>query len=222
MLKKSVLVAALSVAFAGVSQGAAIINFDSNVSTNPFSQAYINGQTSFSGSVTDGAMTATLTFADPKTGVVVTTPAAPTGGAASTFGAEAGGFGVNNAALGRFDIGEQFTITSTAQLSINNFRFHEHSGDETLTFQFTQNGLAQTLVLGTAVFTGASPSNATVLFPGVIADAGTPIVITNSSPSTANAAGRLRFRGMEVSVVPEPTALAALGLGGLALLRRRR
>jgi hypothetical protein len=37
-----------------------------------------------------------------------------------------------------------------------------------------------------------------------------------------NTGGWYGYNGMEIDVIPEPSSLALLGLGGLALLRRRR
>lgn len=209
---------------------AVIVSFDNDTASNPFRRSVVNLATSVSGSVTDPAFNAgagaafNLTLASPLTGVNVTTPSAPsfTGSAASSFGAESTGMGVGNSGLGRFDRGESFTLTAAHAVSLDSFLFHEWTGDETLSILWTQGGVAQIGVFSTAAGTGTPPSLVTVTIAGVKADADTPITIINSSPTTANNTGRLRFRNVTfTAVVPEPGSLAALALVGLIGRRRR-
>lgn len=208
--------------------GAVTVSFDNNTASNPFRTSVSNNSTSFGGAVTDpaynGGAATTLTFANPRTGVGITTPTSPNFATATTsfFGAESTGFGVGNASLGRFERGEAFTLTTTHALNLDSFVFHEWHGDEDLHLSWTEGGVAQSAVFDMTGETGSILSNATVLLSGVTADANSSIVMTNVSPSTANSSGRLRIRKMTVSLVPEPASVSLLAAGALLVLRGRR
>ncbi len=211
-----------------VAPAAIVVSFDNNTEGNPFRSGVVNSSTSFGGSVTDpdynGGTSVTLSFSAPLTGVNVTTPANPdfTGASTSFFGAEGTGFGVGNTGLGRFDRGEAFTLHTTHAMTINSFLFHEWTGDEDLHISWVEGGNAKSGVFSMASGVGTAPANVTVTLSGIVADANTNLVITNVSGASADAAGRLRIRKMEVALVPEPASLGLLGLGGLLVLRRRR
>jgi lysophospholipase L1-like esterase len=146
----------------------------------------VNGGTSFSGPVNPDGTIATLTFAAPKTGVVVDTPSAPdfTNAVASFFGFEGTGFGVGNSGLGRFDRGESFTLSSTHAFVLQQISWIECDANEIVHLRWTQNGVVKQQVFPATTGTQA--------FTGVKADANTPIVITNVSPTSSPLTGRLR------------------------------
>jgi hypothetical protein len=151
--------------------------------------------TNFSGGfVSDGAAF-TMTFANPKTGVNVTTPAAPdfSGAANSYFGFEGTGFGVGNSTTGRFDRGESFTLTATHAFVIQQIKFRELSGDEVLHIQWTQGGAAQQQLFNITTY----PQ----VFTGVHADANTPVTITNASPTSSPLTGRLRVEQISAALL---------------------
>lgn len=211
-----------------MAQAAVIVQFDSASEIHPFRPAVLDGKTSLSGSFVDpdfnDGTSFTLTLSNPVKSVNVSTPSSPdfSSASASFFGAEESGFGVGDTGLGRFTTGEAFTLTTTHAMTINSFVFHEWNGDEYLHISWVQGGVAKSNVFSMADGTGTAPANITVALSGIQVDANSDIVITNVSPSGANSSGRLRIRKMEVALVPEPAALSFLGLGGLALLRRRR
>jgi len=66
---------------------------------------------------------------------------------------------------------------------------------------------------------GASRVGAFHTFLGVSPDIDGKIVFTTSQPSNA---GNPAFNGLLINAVPEPSTTALLGLGGLALILRRR
>jgi hypothetical protein len=147
----------------------------------------VNLATSFSGGFSPDGTPVTLTFANPKTGVNVNTPSAPDFNTAvnSYFGFEGTGFGVGNSGLGRFERGESFTLTATHAFVLQQINWREYNGDEVLHVEWTQGGVVQQQLFNVT----ADPFT----FTGVHADANTPVVITNVSPTTASLTGRLRF-----------------------------
>jgi hypothetical protein len=164
------------------------------------------GVTLFSGSTTDpaynGGTAATFTFDSPRNGIDVSVPASPnvTPSAVSYFGFEATGFGVGDPSTGRFNYGESCSIRASHAFQLNTITWAEFTGDEVLHIAWTNGGAAYQTVVNTTV-------NPTV-FTTIVADANTPIVITNVSASTANAAGRLRFKIINVSLVDDPASAA--------------
>ncbi|MET0262485.1 MAG: hypothetical protein ABW223_06280 [Rariglobus sp.] len=147
------------------------------------------GATSFSASFSPDGVPVTLTFGSPKTGVNVTVPASPnfTGAVNSVFGFESSGFGVSTPTnVGRFDRGESFTLQANHAFALQQISWIEWTGDEQVHVQWTQGGATQQQVftINAALFN----------FTGVQADANTPVVFTNVSPSTANLSGRLRVK----------------------------
>ncbi|MDF3057089.1 MAG: hypothetical protein K0R17_1304 [Rariglobus sp.] len=147
----------------------------------------VNLATSFSGGFSPDGTPVTMTFANPKTGVNVNTPAAPdfTPSVNSYFGFEGTGFGVGNSGLGRFERGESFTLQATHAFTIQQINWREYTGDEVLHIRWTQGGVVQQQLFNIT----ADPQN----FAGILADANTPVVITNVSAATANLSGRLRI-----------------------------
>jgi lysophospholipase L1-like esterase len=148
----------------------------------------VGGGTAFSGSFTPDGTPVTLTFANPKSGVNITTPSAPDDSTAapSFFGFEGTGFGVGDSiTLGRFDRGESLTLTATHAFTLQHINWREWTGDEVLHVKWTKGGIVQqqTFTMN-AVLTN---------FTGIEADANTAVTITNVSPATANLNGRLRF-----------------------------
>lgn len=208
-----------------------VMSFDNNnYTTNPFSTSLMDDQTSVSGTITDpdynGGTDVTVTFYNPRIAVDVTTPSSPNFSAStlSYFGTETTGFGVGDATVGRFTRGETFTITATQSISLDSMTFHEYSGDEVLHISWVQNGVAVTNLFDFSTMggSGAIPSDFTVPFGTILADANTDIVITNVSAVDANASGRLRFRDIEISVTPEPATMSLLCLGAAGMLLRRK
>lgn len=158
----------------------------------------VAGGTSFSGAVVapeNGGTAATLTFANPKSGVDVTTPSAPNFAAAvaSTFGFEATGFGVGGTTLGRFERGESFTLQCIHRIAIAQIFWNEFTGDEVVHIKWTQDG-----VVNQQVFNITASKFA---FADLIADANTPVVLTNVSPAAANNSGRLRISNILTALV---------------------
>lgn len=155
----------------------------------------VGGGTAFSGSFTPGGTPVTLTFANPKTGVGITTPSAPNFATAvnSFFGFEPYGFGVGDSAtIGRFNRGESLTLTATHAFTIQQINWREWNGDEVLHIKWTRGGVVQE-----QTFTmSANPTT----FTGVQADANTPITITNVGPDT-NLSGRLRFNSVTAALL---------------------
>jgi len=158
----------------------------------------VAGGTSFTGSLVapeNGGTSGTMTFANPKSGVDVTVPSAPnfTGAVASTFGFEATGFGVGSTIIGRFERGESFTLQCAHQFQLNQIFWAEFTGDEVVHIKWTRAG-----VVNQQVFNITSSQFA---FTDLIADANTPVVFTNVSPSTANLSGRLRLSTILTALV---------------------
>ncbi|GIW77775.1 MAG: hypothetical protein KatS3mg104_2838 [Phycisphaerae bacterium] len=212
-------------------QGAVIVSFDNNTTTNPFRSSSVNLATSVSGSLTDSAFNAgagvtfNLVLDNPKIGVNVNLPSAPDFSLAtnSFFGAENTGMGVGNANLGRFERGESFTLTATQDIRIESFLFHEWNGDESLYVSWTRNGIGQSGVFSMASGSGTVPSLVTVSVSGIEVDAYTSVLVVNVSPTTANSSGRLRFRNVTLTAVPEPMAVGLCSVvGSYYCLRRRR
>ncbi len=147
----------------------------------------VNLDTSFSAGFSPDGTPVTMTFANPKTGVNIDTPSAPDFNPSvnSYFGFEPSGFGVGNNGLGRFDRGESFTLTATHDFVLQSINWREYNGDEVLHLQWTQGGVVQQQVF--------SITSDPYTFTGVHADANTPVVITNASPTTSPFTGRLRF-----------------------------
>ncbi len=152
------------------------------------------GVTSFSGGFTSGGSPVTFTFGAPKTGVNVNNPASPdfSGAANSYFGFESSGFGVGDATTGRFNIGESFTLQATRGFVLNEIRWSEWNGDELVHIQWTSNGVVQQQVFTTP---------AAITTYGFTADANTPVVFTNVSPTSSSLVGRLRVTHIGVSVL---------------------
>lgn len=146
-----------------------------------------NLATSFSAGFSPDGTPVTLTFANAKTGVDVTTPASPNfvTAANSYFGFESSGFGVGNNGVGRFERGESFTLQATHAFTIQQINWREYTGDEVLHIQWTQGGVVQQQLFNVT----SDPQN----FSGIKADANTPVVITNVSASGVNLTGRLRI-----------------------------
>ncbi|MEZ0217898.1 MAG: cellulase family glycosylhydrolase [Rariglobus sp.] len=162
-----------------------------------------SGVASFSGTVTDpsynGGTAAAFTFDAPKIAVDVSAPASPnfTPSTVSTFGFEPTGFGVGDNGLGRFTRGESFALKSARAFKLNQITWAEFTGDEVLHLAWTNGGAAYQQVYTTT----ANPS----VFANIVADANTPIVITNVSASNANLSGRLRFGTINVELVNDPS-----------------
>jgi len=150
----------------------------------------VAGGTGFTGAITapeNGGTAATMTFANPKSGVNITDPANPdfTSAVASTFGFEATGFGVGSTTVGRFERGESFTLQCAHQFQLSEIFWAEFTGDEVVHIKWTRAGTVHQQVFNITASQFA--------FTDLIADANTPVVFTNVSPSTANLSGRLRF-----------------------------
>jgi endoglucanase len=150
----------------------------------------VSGATSFSGTLPapeNGGTPAVITWSNPRTGVNVNNPAAPdfTPAAASFFGLESTGFGVGNNGLGRFDRGESFTIQCGRTVKLEELMWREFTGDESLHFRWTAQGVTQQQVIPV--------SAARMELSNIVADANTPIIITNVSGTSANLTGRLRL-----------------------------
>ncbi|MET0262486.1 MAG: hypothetical protein ABW223_06285 [Rariglobus sp.] len=155
----------------------------------------LNGGTTFSAGFTPDGTPVTLTFANPKTGVTVTTPSAPdaTSAATSFFGFEGTGFGVGNTNLGRFDRGESFTLQASHAFALQKIHFWEWTGDEVIHVKWTQGGVTLQQIF---------PINAALYaFSGVNADANTPVTITNVSPLGAHLTGRLRINNVVTALL---------------------
>lgn len=166
----------------------------------------VAGATSFSGTVTDpalnGGTAATFTFTSPKTGVGVSDPQNPnfSTAASSVFGFESTGFGVSESTLGRFNTGESFVMQANHDFTLVSVNWREYTGDEDLHLSWTSGGVAQTAVIDVSASTSS--------FSGIVADANTPLTITNVSPTTANLQGRLRFNQITVALVEESVEVA--------------
>lgn len=155
----------------------------------------VNLATSFSAGFSPDGTPVTLTFANAKTGVDITTPATPNFAPAvnSSFGFETTGFGVGNSGLGRFERGESFTLQATHALAIQQITWREYTGDEVLHIKWTQGGVVQQQLFNVT----ANPQNFTV----IKADANTPVVFTNVSASTTNLSGRLRIEQVRTALL---------------------
>jgi|GEM_PF-1624219 len=153
-----------------------------------------NLATSFSAGFAPDGTAVTVTFANPRNGILVTNQAEPdaSASAASFFGFEGTGFGVGNNGLGRFDAGESFTLTATHAFELQKINWYEGDADETLHLRWTHNGVEQTAVLA---MTGSSFD-----FTNVRADANTPITLTNVSQG-ASLNGRLRVHKVTLALL---------------------
>lgn len=164
----------------------------------------VSGATSFSGSLIapESATPATFTFSNARTGVIVTTPSAPdfSAAAASYFGFESTGFGVGDSTTGRFSRGESFELESNFPFHLQEIYWAEVTGDEVVCIQWTSQGVSQSETFNITA--------AHLEFSDIEADAGTPIVITNVSDSTANLSGRLRIRYIATALAIEPEVTA--------------
>lgn len=152
----------------------------------------------------NGGISTTYTFKDPMTGVDVSDPNNPdfTNASASYFGHDSGidsiGVGDTN---GRFERGESFTLEVSRRFQLGMFYWKNYSADEVLHISWTEGGSAQELLLNlTDEFQDLKGE-------GIIADANTPIIITNVSPTSAGSSGRLLLRFFTGSPVfdSEPT-----------------
>lgn len=148
------------------------------------------GATSLSGTFTapeSGGTPASISWSNPRTGVNVINPAAPnfTASVASFFGFESTGFGVGNTGLGRFERGESFTLQGGHAFKLEEVMWREHNGDEALHIRWTRGGVEQQQVFPVTA--------ARMEFPALMADANTPVVVTNVSGTSAVGAGRLRL-----------------------------
>ncbi len=169
-------------------------------STSPWN--LITGQNSFSGSINDTDLgTVTVTFANPLTNIDITDPAVPdsSGAVSSLFGLEGTGFGVGETNVGRFDRGESFTLQSDHDFQLQNIRWAEYTGDETLSFEWISAGIPMiaTFEVGPGSFYTETP------IVGVYPDANTPLHIVNASDSSAHAKGRLRINFIELAFLCE-------------------
>lgn len=174
-----------------------------------------NGSTTFTGTVTEAVYGPTsFTFNDPRTGVDVSIPAAPnaTASAVSFFGFEGTGFGVGNSGLGRFERGERFAMQSQRAFQLQAIRWSEYNGDEAIHVSWTSQGTPQSQVI---TFSGTSNH---IAIPGVYADANTPVLITNASPTTANATGRLRVTRVDVALLTNQGSVAPTHEGSQMVL----
>lgn len=161
------------------------------------------GQSTFSGTVTDpdyqGGTQASFTFSDPITGVNVTNQASPDFSSASnsTFGLESSGFGVGGGSTGRFNRGESFIIEANHAFQLDSIRWGEYTGDESLHLMWFSNGILYSELIH------CPPGSFWTIqeFDQILVDANSPLVITNVSSSSANAAGRLRVNQVNVSLI---------------------
>jgi aryl-phospho-beta-D-glucosidase BglC (GH1 family) len=157
----------------------------------------VGGATSFSGTLPaleNGGTNVSFTFT-AQSGVDITDPAAPDFSAASTaiFGFESTGFGVGESNVGRFDRTESVTLVCDHDYRIDTIVWRELSGDEQIHLSWTSAGVGHQQVF--------SLSEAATDFEDLIIDANTPLVITNVSPSTALANGRLRITDIKVRMI---------------------
>lgn len=99
----------------------------------------------------------------------------------------------------------------------------ERAAGSFITTNISGNGQTQALENGN---TGTGPGTFTagsnyVLFQSIVADGSGNISIVANALDGAGAT-RLHVNGLQIAAVPEPSSTALLGLGGLALLLRRR
>ncbi|GHC06896.1 hypothetical protein GCM10007047_24940 [Cerasicoccus arenae] len=141
-------------------------------------------------------------FTDAKTGVDITNPSSPdSSNATSTvFGFEGTGFGPGVSSVGRFSRGEQFSFQCDHRIYIEDIKFREYTEDEAIHVAWTDNGEAQS-----AVFTlDEVHSRAEYVYElptPLIADANTPIIISNVSAASAHYDGLLRVESLLVNLV---------------------
>lgn len=117
------------------------------------------------------------------------------------------------------------TLGTTYQVSFAYAQFGGSAGDQALTV--TINNLSAPSILETRTYTDASPSKgfglvwkrASFSFVGI--GIGTGITFTDAG-SLGIANSDILVDDVSVQAVPEPASMAALGLGAVALLRRRR
>lgn len=223
------LILATACAAAAVSQAGAVpVTFDfGNANTANNSQNGGDGNwTPFADEATAIGTTASITIG----GLEMTI-----GGSATDGNAVADEFwGINNQGIG------VITDDTTNGLTGSNDRRIDGTVGESITFSFDQDvtltslrlGSFQTLLDVDDVVTVTPDGGSAITFTstldnlpltehllgGVFVAAGTDIVFT----TTSSAADGVLFNEITVDVVPEPGSMALLGIGVLAMLRRRR
>lgn len=105
-------------------------------------------------------------------------------------------------------------MQASEPFELQNIRFAEYSGDETLHLSWTTDGLpmSTTVPLGTGSFYTIVP------FVGIYPDANTTLEITNVSDSSAGANGRLRINYMEMAFISGGTPPPAADLSGAYMI----
>ncbi|GHC05747.1 glycoside hydrolase family 5 protein [Cerasicoccus arenae] len=165
------------------------------------------GATSFAATQNDpsfeGGTDATFIFANPLTGVDVSTPIFPdnTSAVSSLFGVEGTGFGVAESGVGRFDRGESFSLTADHAFQLSGISWTEYQGDEAVHLTWTSGGIQYSELLDLE----AGSFYTTTVLSDIMVDANTAFVITNVSDGSAGANGRLRVRQVIVELIAGAT-----------------
>jgi endoglucanase len=171
----------------------------------------------------NGGITVTFSFLNPLTGVNVSVPASPNASSASPsyFGLLAGsGLGVSDTTTGYFNTGEQFSLQANHKFALKELQFDEYTADEALHIGWTQNGAAKSAVLTLGLVAGGRIDGRNIVYPvpsgtTIVADAGTPIRITNVSSASSDSAGRLRLvRMMTAPVFAQTPTYSTAGTDG--------
>ena len=134
--------------------------------------------------------------------------------------------------LFRNDAGQTIDIIISG-LDAGTFQFTTHhliASPSPGTFDFIVTDSTGTSTLGNYAMgtgsVGASPTfNPTVITFQVVSNGVDDIVLQMDATTLSNGGntgGWFGVNGMEIGAIPEPSSFALLGLGGLALLRRRR
>lgn len=161
------------------------------------------------------------THSDALTGSWVTTDSSGAGGGADFF--EAGGIGATNTVQLDFDLGGSFNLTST---DIWGYSFFGTTNTATaITVSYSTDGTnfsgAENITLPQTSVAAVQAVQSNAL-TGLAGTTHVRFLFTDNNGGNRVGLGEVQFDGVAASAVPEPSSTALLGLGGLALILRRR
>lgn len=170
----------------------------------------MSGATSMQARITDSQGTsATFVISQPQSNVDVSNPQAPGFAMAmpSFFGVESAGFGVANVGGSDFSRGESFSIQADRLFHLRRIDWQGQNGDAVVHIKWTCGGIECEMM------SRVGGSGLPLVGNPILADANTPVVITNVSPASAKDSGSVGVGAFDVSFGP-PALLALSALKG--------